>query len=237
MQNFHSGHFVFAFRFFINSENRRDQIEPMRVSTDIFRRSSFIMMHLLSFINQDREAFRTKYWPETTFRMGSTVLKTTMGLKHIVCLLDCTWLCTRLIMHRMDFRVHIKQFWSSVVFCFWLDCFICETIIALFQWRNYCIDIVMCVFWNESGVVHDTRIYYMSHLFIFNYHSVLYYSVKWHENPMEKTLLVGLLIGLSTLIRPICSWWVCHLFFIIFSFKTLKEKSFFWQQNFSLYSC
>lgn len=232
--------FVFLLScFFINSENRRDQIESDVVSYYGYLPAFFIYHDAtLSFINQDREAFRTKYWPETT-PDGKYVLKTTMGLS--ILYMPFFWIAHGYA-HMSHYapdgfsRPYQTVLVISCFFYFLIGLFYLRKLLLLYFSDGITALTLLCVYFGTNLVWYTTRESAMSHAYLFSIITVfLYYSVKWHENPTwKKTLLVGLLIGLSTLIRPtMLLMSLPFIFYNVFSFKTLKEKIiFFWQQKF-----
>jgi len=86
------------------------------------------------------------------------------------------------------------------------------------------------------GIALGTNLFYystlsaaMPHVFNFCLYAIfIYFTIKWHENQsIKNTVLIGLLAGLITLIRPTNI--LCLLFFALWnvvSFKTLKDKFF-----------
>lgn len=79
-------------------------------------------------------------------------------------------------------------------------------------------------------IVFGTNLFYysvystpLSHAYNFSLIVVfIYYSIKWHEKPKIKyTILVGLLIGLITLIRPTNV--VSGLFFLLWDIKSYRD--------------
>ncbi|HRH66676.1 MAG TPA: glycosyltransferase family 39 protein [Bacteroidia bacterium] len=233
---------IFAFLiscFFINGENRRDQIISDVVSYYGYLPAFFIYHDAtLSFINKDREAYKDKYWPETT-EDGRFVLKTTMGLS--ILYMPFFWLAhayAKISSYAAD--GFSRPYHSALV----LSCFF-YVMVGLWYLRKlllrYFSDTItaltlLCVYFGTNLVWYTTREAAMSHAFLFSIICVyLYFTVKWHEHPdWKNTIRVGFLIGLAILIRP--TMLLLTLPFILYnvlSWKTLLEKfSFFWKERF-----
>ena len=231
---------IFAFLiscFFINAENRRDQIVSDVVSYYGYLPAFFIYHDAtLSFIDDNNGSLKAKYWPETT-PDGKYVLKTTMGLS--ILYMPFFWLAhgyASISNYTPDGFSRPYQT-ALVISCFFY------VLIGLWYLRKLLLHYfsdgitaltLLCVYFGTNLVWYTTREAAMSHAFLFSIISVfLYFTVKWHEHPSWKnTFIAGILIGLAILIRPtMLLLSLPFIFYNVSSWKSFLEKiQFFWKE-------
>ncbi|MBL0064814.1 MAG: glycosyltransferase family 39 protein [Bacteroidetes bacterium] len=232
---------IFAFLiscFFINGENRRDQIVSDVVSYYGYLPAFFIYHDAtLSFIDRDNGALKSKYWPETT-PDGKYVLKTTMGLS--ILYMPFFWLAHAYanVSHYTPDGFSRPYQTALVISCFFyvlIGLWYLRKLLLLYFTDGITALTLLCVYFGTNLVWYTTREAAMSHAFLFSIISVfLYFTVKWHENPNWKnTFIAGVLIGLAILIRPtMLLLSLPFIFYNVNSWKSFVEKiQFFWKER------
>jgi hypothetical protein len=167
-----------------------------------------------------------KYWPETAPN-GGKVIKTTMGLSVL-------YAPFFLIAHFVAPLFHQPRdgFSAPYQFCLLLSClaflilgmvFLKRLLLLYFSEKVTGLTIIS-VFFASNLVCYSTVNGLMAHGYLFCLTTIFIYKiVKWHQNPSPKTaLMIGLLGGLITLIRPI----MVLAFLIFFLFDIYDKPSF-----------
>jgi hypothetical protein len=179
----------------------------------------------LSFIDQDSTFYwnNHQYWPETAPN-GAKVIKTTMGLS----ILYSPFFAVAHQVGKIK-KDNSNGFSSTYEFYLVLSS-IFYTILGiiflrLFLLKFYADNIVsitlICIYIGTNLFYYETIEPILSHSYNFSLVAIfLFLTVKWHESPTwRNSLLIGLVAGLITLIRPI------NLIIILyFAFYNLFEK-------------
>lgn len=181
----------------------------------------------LSFVSLDSSFYHQQqmYWPETAPN-GNKVIKTTMGMS---------------LLYAPFFGIaktidddHSKHRGFSQTFEFWLTLSnLFYTFLGVFFLRSFLIrhfdnDIVNYVL--ISLYLGTNLLYYitieplMPHAYNFALVACfIYLTDKWHlKKAIGNSLLLGLIIGLITLIRPVNG--IVVIFFILYQFDTIKNR-------------
>ncbi|MBC7450809.1 MAG: hypothetical protein H7259_04910, partial [Cytophagales bacterium] len=94
---------------------------------------------------------------------------------------------------------------------------------------------VLLTFFFSTNLFYYSLYNVMAHSYLFTLVTlIVYFTIKWHEKPdVQKSIIIGLIIGLTVLIRP--THVLLSLFFIFYSVtdkKTLSEKVLFFLSHY-----
>jgi len=199
--------------------------------------ATFIYKDLtLNFIQDSGGYFSDKFWPLKT-PDGRNVIKMSMGLSFLYApFFVLGHITAGLTDYPADgFSVPYKFFLTmSALFYLALGLFFLRKVLEnYFSWKVVVITLIT--------VVLGTNLYYysaiestMPHVYLFALFSAfIYMTIRWYEKPdMENSIIIGLLGGLITLIRPTDI--ILSVFFLLWdvkSAKELKERFLFFVRN------
>lgn len=192
--------------------------------------SAFIYKDLsLKFTDQDRHFFGDKIWYETTAE-GNYVIRTSAGLAVMYSpFFFAAHIYTKFTDYPSDgysLPYHVSLAFGAIFYLIF-SLLLLRTILRRYfnEWITAITILSVSIGTNlfnyvtiESTMPHG----YNFSLIVF----FLWFVIKWHENPtVSKSVIIGLLVGLITLIRPTNA--LVILFLLLFgvtSFKELKDQ-------------
>jgi len=190
----------------------------------------------LDFTRDSSDYFADKFWPLKTPE-GRNVIKMSMGLSFLYApFFVAGHVMAKLTDYPADgFSLPYKMLLNlSAVFYLALGLFFLRKVLE--KYFNQKVVIITLV-----ATVLGTNLYFysavestMPHVYLFSLFSAfLYLTIKWYENPdMEKAIIIGLLGGLITLIRPTDI--LLAVFFFLWNVKSgreLKQRFMFYVKN------